>query len=40
MRFLDVGTGVAGLAIAFCGVVHDVERTWNPPLRFVVGTRS
>lgn len=37
---LGVGDAIARLTRAGFGAVRELERTWNPPLRFVVGERA
>jgi tRNA A58 N-methylase Trm61 len=37
---LDPGRAIARLEQAGFGDIHELERTWNPPLRFVVGRRG
>jgi precorrin-6B methylase 2 len=37
---LDPAAAIAKLEVNAFDEVHEVERTWNPPLRFVVGTRA
>ena len=36
---IDTGSAVGLLERAGFDDVHEIERTWKPPLRFVVGTR-